>query len=94
MPLKSSTITTQIWLEVSKLKFSNSCSNCCSSWADIKFGNSFDRLLYNLAGLGLSGTCEKDNEAKNYTEELKILEEMWIEKLKCYNEFGYNKRKS
>ncbi|MBI1933158.1 MAG: GIY-YIG nuclease family protein [Ignavibacteriales bacterium] len=35
----------------------------------------------------------KDNESKNYVEELKILEEMWIEKLKSYNEFGYNKRK-
>lgn len=28
----------------------------------------------------------------DYTEELKMLEEMWIEKLQPFNEKGYNKR--
>lgn len=36
----------------------------------------------------------KENEAKNYVEELKILEEMWIEKLQSFDEKGYNKFKS
>ncbi len=30
----------------------------------------------------------------NYTEELKILEDMWLEKLQPYNEKGYNTQKS
>lgn len=36
----------------------------------------------------------KENDAKNYTDELQILEEMWIEKLHCFGDKGYNKFKS
>jgi group I intron endonuclease len=33
----------------------------------------------------------KDDPAYDYTEDLKVLEEMWIEKLQPFNERGYNK---
>jgi group I intron endonuclease len=33
----------------------------------------------------------KEDPAYNYTEDLKTLEEMWIEKLQPFNERGYNK---
>ena len=33
----------------------------------------------------------KDDLSCDYTEELKILEEMWTEKLQLFNEKGYNK---
>lgn len=33
------------------------------------------------------------NIKKDYSEDLKILKEMWINKLKPYNEKGYHKRK-
>ncbi|MFZ1291550.1 MAG: GIY-YIG nuclease family protein [Melioribacteraceae bacterium] len=33
------------------------------------------------------------NESNNYKEELEILEKMWIEKLQCFGEKGYNKLK-
>ncbi|MDD5772082.1 MAG: GIY-YIG nuclease family protein [bacterium] len=32
----------------------------------------------------------KDNMNGDYTEELHMLEEMWLEKLQSYNEKGYN----
>lgn len=35
-----------------------------------------------------------ENESNNYVDELKILEEMWIEKLQSFGERGYNKLKS
>ena len=34
---------------------------------------------------------KEDNDC-DYTEELKILESMWLEKLKPYNENGYNSK--
>ena len=44
-------------------------------------------------------TCEildylkpKEDNIYDYTEELKILESMWLEKLKPYNENGYNSK--
>ncbi|MDR3609143.1 MAG: GIY-YIG nuclease family protein [Ignavibacteriaceae bacterium] len=33
----------------------------------------------------------KEDPAYNYTEDLKTLEELWIEKLQPFNEKGYNK---
>ncbi len=33
----------------------------------------------------------KDDPVYDYTEDLKVLEEMWIEKLQPFNERGYNK---
>ncbi|MBN2426606.1 MAG: GIY-YIG nuclease family protein [Calditrichaceae bacterium] len=36
----------------------------------------------------------KDNEKRDYTDDLKILEEMWLEKLQPFNEKGYNKIKT
>ncbi len=36
----------------------------------------------------------KDDPAFNYSEELKLLEEMWIEKLQPFGEKGYNQDKS
>ncbi len=33
----------------------------------------------------------KEDPAYNYTEDLKVLEEMWIEKLQPFGEKGYNK---
>lgn len=35
----------------------------------------------------------KEDPDYNYTEDLKILEEMWLEKLKPFGEKGYNKAK-
>ena len=35
----------------------------------------------------------KEDTNYDYTEELKVLEEMWLERLQPYNEKGYNKRK-
>lgn len=35
----------------------------------------------------------KEDLKYDYTEELKILEEMWLEKLQPYNENGYNTKK-
>ncbi len=35
----------------------------------------------------------KDDLNYDYTEELKTLEEMWLEKLQPYNEKGYNTKK-
>lgn len=35
----------------------------------------------------------KEDPAYAYWEELKVFEEMWIEKLQPYDEKGYNKRK-
>lgn len=34
----------------------------------------------------------KDDPGYDYTEDLKVLEQMWIEKLQPYGEKGYNKR--
>jgi group I intron endonuclease len=34
----------------------------------------------------------KEDPAYNYTEDLKTLEELWIEKLQPFNEKGYNKQ--
>jgi hypothetical protein len=34
----------------------------------------------------------KEDNNYDYTEELKILESMWLEKLKPYNENGYNSK--
>jgi hypothetical protein len=34
----------------------------------------------------------KDDPAYDYTEDLKVLEEMWIEKLQPFGEKGYNKK--
>ncbi len=34
----------------------------------------------------------KEDPAYNYTDDLVILEEMWIEKLQSYGEKGYNKK--
>ena len=36
---------------------------------------------------------QKEDVNYDYTEELKILEEMWLEKLQPYNEKGYNTKK-
>ena len=35
----------------------------------------------------------KEDKKYDYTDDLKVLEEMWLEKLQPYNEKGYNKRK-
>jgi hypothetical protein len=35
----------------------------------------------------------KENLAYDYTEDLKVLEEMWLEKLQPYGDKGYNKKK-
>jgi group I intron endonuclease len=35
----------------------------------------------------------KEDPAYNYSEDLKTLEELWIEKLQPFNEKGYNKKK-
>ena len=35
----------------------------------------------------------KEDLSYDYTEDLKILEEMWLEKLQPFDEKGYNKRK-
>ncbi len=35
----------------------------------------------------------KEDLSYDYTEDLEVLEEMWLEKLKPYNEKGYNKEK-
>lgn len=35
----------------------------------------------------------KDDPAYDYKEDLKVFEEMWIEKLQPFDEKGYNKRK-
>ncbi len=35
----------------------------------------------------------KEDQNYNYSKELKVLEEMWLEKLLPYNEKGYNKRR-
>jgi len=35
----------------------------------------------------------KEDIKTNYTDDLKMLEEMWIEKLQPFDEKGYNKRK-
>ncbi len=35
----------------------------------------------------------KEDIAYDYTEDLELLEEMWLEKLQPYNEKGYNSRK-
>jgi group I intron endonuclease len=35
----------------------------------------------------------KDDLNYDYTDELKLLEEMWLEKLQPYNEKGYNTKK-
>lgn len=35
----------------------------------------------------------KENSENDYTEDLKMLEEMWIEKLQPFGEKGYNKKK-
>lgn len=37
---------------------------------------------------------KKEDLNYDYTEELKTLEEMWIEKLQPFNEKGYNKIKN
>ncbi|MGB8657997.1 MAG: GIY-YIG nuclease family protein [Candidatus Zixiibacteriota bacterium] len=35
----------------------------------------------------------KEDSNYDYTEELKVLEDMWLEKLQPYNEKGYNTKK-
>lgn len=35
----------------------------------------------------------KDDLKRDYTKELKLLEEMWMEKLQPYNEKGYNTKR-
>jgi len=35
----------------------------------------------------------KEDTKMDYTDDLKMLEEIWIEKLQPFNEHGYNKRK-
>jgi hypothetical protein len=35
----------------------------------------------------------KEDTKMDYTDDLKMLEEMWIEKLQPFDENGYNKRK-
>ncbi len=37
---------------------------------------------------------EKEDPAYNYTRDLKVLEDMWLEKLQPYNDKGYNSPKT
>jgi hypothetical protein len=54
----------------------------------------FNRIGLDNFTFGIIDLLEPKEDTKmDYTDDLKMLEEIWIEKLQPFDEHGYNKRK-